>query len=321
MIHIDDLSKSYGRGARGVAALRDVTLSVEPGVWGVVGPNGAGKTTLLGLILGFLRPTSGSVTIDGAAPRRYLRRLGAGYLPERFRLPDDWPVHAALLSLARLDGHAGATARVRTRAVLGRLGLEDHADRPVGDLSRGLTQRVGIAQAFLSDHRLVILDEPTEGLDPLWRVELRSLIDELRDDDRTVLLASHELTEVERLTDRVIVLDDGRVTEVMDARPDTAGPLRFRIVLEPADPPRTPPVRTVFPGAVAEGSEGGGHETRPAVDRNSARSPGRWIVEVADAAELSHRLAALLDSGAIVHAVTPAIDDLEARVRNRLERS
>ena len=319
MIRIDDLSKSYGRGPRGVPALRSVTLSVDPGVWGVVGPNGAGKTTLLGLILGFLRPTSGSVTIDDATPRHYLRRHGAGYLPERFSLPAGWPVHAALLSLARLDGHGSEAARLRVRSILDRLGLEDHADRAVGDLSRGLLQRVGIAQAFLSHRRLVILDEPTEGLDPLWRVELRSLIEELRDDDRIVLLASHELTEVERLTDRVIVLNDGRVTEVMEASPDTAGPLRFRIALERSGPNGSPSVGTVFPDAIADRAEGLGDESGPAVRGESSRSLERWTVEVADTAELSHRLAALLDSGAILHAVTPVTDTLETRVRQRLE--
>lgn len=303
MIQIEGLSKVYGARSRAVTALRDVSLSLGPGVWGVVGPNGAGKTTLLGLTLGFLGATAGSVLIDGSPPRRYLRRHGAAYLPERFGLPAAWPVRSALGGLARLEGHGGEAARQRVGMVLERMGLAEHADRPVGDLSRGLTQRVGIAQALLADRALVVLDEPTEGLDPLWRVRFRDLVTELRTGDRTVLLASHDLAEVERLADRVVVLRDGRVTEVMEARP-RGGPRRYRLAVDgPGEA-----VRASFPGAAPE-----------PVDREGDATDATYLVDVADAAELSHRLAALLDAGGIVRSVVPLADDLETRVRQRLE--
>lgn len=296
MIQIDRLTKTYGHRDRAVTALNDVSLTLEHGVHGVVGPNGAGKTTLLGLVLGFLHPTSGTVTIDGSSPRRYLRRSGAAYLPERFRLPAQWPVRSALLALARLDAHAGGTAREKLDAQIRRLGLEDHADRPVGALSRGLLQRVGLAQALLTDRRLVVLDEPTEGLDPLWRIRFRELVDSLRDGGRTVLLASHDLNEVERLADDVIVLDDGRISEIVEVRQPPGAALRYRLSVDAADDA----LRMAFPNA-APGDE------------------GTVVVEVADTGELSHRLAALLDAGATLQAVVPLGGDLEARVRRRLE--
>ena len=294
MIQLDGLSKTYGTRARAVHALRDVSLSIESGTWAVVGPNGAGKTTLLGLVLGFLRPSSGTVTVDGDPPRRWLRRHGAAYLPERFRIPPPWPVRSALRALARLDGADGEVDR-RVDRTLDRLGLADHADRPAGTLSRGLTQRLGLAQALLADRRLVVLDEPTEGLDPIWRVRFREIVGDLRADGRTVVLASHELAEVERIADRVIILDDGRVADVVEARGRAGGPLRYRLVVDATDEA----LAAAFPGA--------------------ERVDYGVVVTVGDAGELSHRLAALLDAGATLQEVAPFGGDLETRVRRRLE--
>lgn len=297
MIRIQSVTRTYGTRAHTITALAEVTLSVEPGVWAVVGPNGAGKTTLLGLILGFLRPSSGTITVDGLAPRHYLRRHGAAYLPERFRLPPQWPVRGALRSLARLEGYSGPDSDRRVEGVLDRLGLRDYAAREVGTLSRGLNQRLGLAQALLADRPLVVLDEPTEGLDPLWRVRFREIVAELRGSGRTVLLASHELPEVERMADRVIILDAGTLADTVDARQTAAGPLRYRIAARAPDAA----IAAAFPGAEPDA--------------------GVFMITVADAAELSHRLAALLESGGVIHEVTPLQDDLEARVRQRLEES
>jgi ABC-2 type transport system ATP-binding protein len=294
MIELAGVGKDFGTRRQPVRALHDVALSLDPGVWAVVGPNGAGKSTLLALVLGFLMPSSGTVTIDGLSPRRYRRRVGVGYLPERFRLPPQWPVRDALHGLAGLEGLDATAAADRVDWVMDHLGLADHADRQVGELSRGLNQRMGLAQALLGDRRLLVLDEPTEGLDPLWRVRFRDLLMDLRGDGRTVLLASHELAEVERVADRVILLDGGRLKEVLDAK-GPAGPVtRYRIDTDaPADI-----LAIAFPDA----------------------DPGRRpvVVTVTDPADLSHRLGALLDAGGIVRSVMPEAD-LEARVRHRLE--
>ncbi|HEX7049378.1 MAG TPA: ABC transporter ATP-binding protein [Longimicrobiales bacterium] len=298
MIEFEGVTKTYGP-ARSRPALADVTVAVPRGsVWAVVGPNGAGKTTLFGLLLGFLHPTAGRVRIDGRAPRRYLRARGAAYLPERFRLPDGWTVAAALRALARLEGMGAAAARARADALLERFALGAHAGKPVQALSRGLLQRVGVAQALLAPRELVVLDEPTEGLDPLWRIRFRAVVDELRAEGRTVLLASHDLAEVERTADRVVLLEAGRVRDVLDVSraPDAAQ--RYRLAL--AAP--TPAVVEAFPGAAVEPGE----------------DDVVYTVTVADAAELSDRLAALLAAGGIVSAVAPAAEPLEARVRRAL---
>lgn len=291
MIALENLTRTFGARAATVRAVDDISLDIGPGVTAVVGPNGAGKTTLLGLVLGFLGPTSGTVRIDGQAPRRWIRTNGAAYLPERFHLPPEWPVDAALRSLARLDGLSSDDAAARVPATLDRLGLAEYRHRAIGTLSRGLNQRLGLAQALLADRELVVLDEPTEGLDPLWRVRFREIVVELRDAGRTVLLASHELPEVERLADRVLVLREGGVQEVVEIAGEGGGPVRYRLDVVVDD------------------------DTLDATFPASRRTDQGVLVTVADARELSDRLAALIDRGGIIRAVTPVGVALEARVR------
>jgi ABC-type multidrug transport system ATPase subunit len=296
VIALEAASRTFGRGPDPVRALRDISLDIRRGeAVGVVGPNGAGKSTLFALLLGFLRPTAGRIAIDGRAPKDWVRRHGAGYLPDRFRLPRGWPVADALAAWARLD--RVAAPRAAAAAAIERLGLAPVADRPAGSLSRGELQRLGLAQALLAPRPLVVLDEPTAGLDPEWRVRFRGLIGELRAGGTTLLMASHEPGEVERLVDRVVVLRAGRVAGLLEARP-AGGPLRRRLRL--ATP--HPSVAGLFPGA----RPAGGDEGRD------------WLIEVGDAAELSARLAALLADGALIEAVEPAGPGLETRVREGL---
>ncbi|MEJ2215367.1 MAG: ATP-binding cassette domain-containing protein [Gemmatimonadota bacterium] len=204
-------------------------------------------------------------------------------------------VRAALHALARLDGLDARRARARTDAVLEQLGLDAYAERPVGALSRGLLQRVGLAQALLADRPIVVLDEPTEGLDPLWRIRLRELIAGLRQRDRLVLVASHALAEVERVADRVVLLEEGRVRDILDVA-TPSGPTRYRIRL--AHPSTA--VADVFPDS----------------KRTTA---AEYVVVVSDPAELSQRLAALLVRDVTLVEATPLVEPLEDRVRRALE--
>jgi ABC-type multidrug transport system ATPase subunit len=297
VIELNQVSKRFGTRARPTHALRDVSVRIEPAtITAFVGPNGAGKSTLFALILGFLRPTSGSVRIDGEHPRDYVRGSGATYVPDRITLPLDWRVHDTLIAFARLDG-LGTRARAAASDALERFGLRDHASARIDTLSRGLMQRVQLAQALLTERAVVVLDEPAEGLDPLWRIRLRAELGALRARGAAVLLASHDLAEVERTADRTVLLDRGRVVEVLEPTPaGSAGTWR----LELAAPSSA--VTDLFPGAaiVVEG--------RPV-----------YRVEAADAAELSARLAALLATGATLHAVQPETPHrLEDRVRRVL---
>jgi len=289
LIELRSAGKRFGRRP-GVIALRPTSLAVAAGeVCAVVGPNGAGKSTLLALALGYLRPTTGAVLLAGEPPRHRHRAGSIAYLPERFALPAQWTVRAALRGLAALDLEPSPGARADQ--AMARCGLADVAARPIGELSRGTLQRVGIAQAWLAPARVLVLDEPTEGLDPLWRLRLRELVAERRGAGAAVLLASHDLAEVERLADRVVLLDRGEVRGMLPARA-AAGAGDYRLALLSGGEH----VAEVFPGAVTD-------------------ADGTYRITVADAHELSARLAALLGRGAMLASVRPAA--LEERIRPR----
>ena len=299
MIQLQQAGRTFRvRGGAAVVALRDVSLTIEPGsVFAVVGPNGAGKTTLFALVLGFLKPTSGRVTVGGMDPRRWARTRGAAWLPERFSLPAGWRVAESLRAFARLEGLDPAAARGAADGALARLNLGPHADKTAETLSRGTLQRLGLAQALLARRDLVVLDEPTQGLDPLWRIRLREIAAELRGEGRTVLLASHELDEVERLADRAAVLRDGTLEDVVELRGASEDGLTYLIELE-RDAPGA--IAGAFPGA-----------------ERDARDDGRALlrVRVADTADLTRRLAVLIEGGGRIASVRTADAGLEARVR------
>ena len=301
MIRLEKAGRTFRlRGAPPVEALRDVSLETVPGsVTAVVGPNGAGKTTLFALVLGFLRPTSGRVLVGGTDPRRAARSHGAAWLPERFALPAGWRVAETLRAFARLEGLDPAAAARATDDLLARFNLGPHASKPAEALSRGTLQRVGLAQALLARRELVVLDEPTQGLDPLWRVRLREVIAELREDGRTILLASHELDEVERLADRAVVLRGGTIEDVVELRGASATDATATYLVELE---RDVAVATSAAFPDAERAPGSG-------ERVVLR------VRVSDTADLSVRLGVLIDAGARIVSVRPADAGLEQRVR------
>ncbi len=200
------LAKRYGR----IEALRDLTLEVARGeCLGFLGPNGAGKSTAVKLLLGLVRPSGGTAELLGRPVGERGARAGVGYLPELFRYPD-WLAAREVLGfharLLRLDGAARAID-----AVLGEVGLRERAGDRVGTFSKGMQQRLGLAVALLGDPAIVFLDEPTSALDPVGRSDVRALIERLRARGTTVFLNSHLLGEVERVCDRVCIVDRGRV--------------------------------------------------------------------------------------------------------------
>jgi ABC-2 type transport system ATP-binding protein len=209
MIHARNLSKSYGP----VRALDDVSFHVEPGtVIGLLGPNGAGKTTIMKILTGYLQPSGGTATVDGldvvGQALEVQRRIG--YLPENAPLYPELSVQAYLKMMADLRDIPQAEQPVRLSEAIRATGLQDHLTRPIGQLSKGFRQRVGLAQAILHRPRLLILDEPTIGLDPTQIVEVRNLIRRLARHS-TVLLSTHILSEVEAMCDGVIILMNGEV--------------------------------------------------------------------------------------------------------------
>ena len=195
-----------------VRALDSVDLEVQRGqVFGFLGPNGAGKTTTMHVLLGFIAATSGQARIFGTDVRRSIARQRIGYLPEH---PDTYRFLTARELLAmtgRLFSIPRKELRKRVNGLLDRIGLDEAADRRIATYSRGMMQRVCLAQSLINDPDLVILDEPTGGLDPLGRMEIRRIIAELRDEGKTVFFSSHELSEVELVCDHIAILARGRI--------------------------------------------------------------------------------------------------------------
>lgn len=207
------LGKRYGS----VVALDQVGLSVAQGeLVGLVGANGAGKSTLVKIACGLVRPTTGTVTVYGAPASSREARRRLGYLAELFRFPG-WSTASEVLALhQRLAGSTGGQAE--RDELLELVDLSEAADRRVEDMSKGMQQRLGIAQALVGDPKLLLLDEPTSALDPAGRRAIRTLLLELRGRGIAVLLNSHLLGEVERVCDRVVILARGKVAA--DGRPD-----------------------------------------------------------------------------------------------------
>jgi ABC-2 type transport system ATP-binding protein len=204
------LHKRYGK----TIALHDLTLTVARGeVFGFLGPNGAGKTTAVKLLVGLTRPTSGTGSMLGRPLGDRRARRSLGYLPELFRF-QEWLSATELLDMhGKLAGLDAPTRARRIGEMLELVGLADRAGDHIGAFSKGMQQRVGLAQALINRPELVILDEPTSALDPLGRRDVRNIIQQLRDQGVTVFLNSHLLSEVELVCDRVAFVNHGRVVQ------------------------------------------------------------------------------------------------------------
>lgn len=209
MIEVRDLTKAYGQ----LQALKGVSFSVADGeIVGLLGPNGAGKTTIIKTLTGYLQPDEGTVEVDGldVLTQTQAAQARIGYLPENAPIYPELSVQAYLKLMADLRQIPTNEQRARLSEAIHATGLADRLTQPIGQLSKGYRQRVGLAQAILHQPRLLILDEPTVGLDPTQIVEIRSLIRRLSEHS-TILFSTHILTEVEALCDRAIILMNGQI--------------------------------------------------------------------------------------------------------------
>jgi ABC-2 type transport system ATP-binding protein len=203
-----DLGKNY----QGYTAVRSLNLVVPQGeVFGFLGPNGAGKTTTIMMLLGNIRPTAGHATLLGKPVGDVQTRKHIGFLPEKFQFHDFLTATEFLHLHGKLAGMSSAARARRVPEVLERVGLGDRAKSRIREFSKGMQQRVGLAQAILHEPDLVILDEPTSALDPLGRRDVRDIVLELRAQGKTVLLNSHLLSEIEMTCDRVAIIKKGQV--------------------------------------------------------------------------------------------------------------
>ena len=210
MIEVSHLTKRYGRHC----AVDDISFTVQDGgIYGLLGPNGAGKSTTMNVITGYLSPTSGTVRIDGhdIVEEPQEAKACIGYLPEQPPLYTDMTVAEYLQFVAELKGVKRKSEReAEIEQAMGRTGLEDVMDRLIRNLSKGYRQRVGIAATLLGNPKVIILDEPTVGLDPAQMIEIRSLIHDLGE-THTVILSSHILSEVQAVCDRVLIIAHGKL--------------------------------------------------------------------------------------------------------------
>lgn len=193
-------------------AVSDLSFSIQKGeVFGLLGPNGSGKSTTIKMLLGLLNPTAGRVQLLGGRPSASAIKARVGYLPELSHFHPFLTPRETLRYYGGLFNLPKKTQTERMEALLSQLGIHEAADRPVGEFSKGMARRVGLAQTLLNDPELVILDEPTSGLDPIGRHDVKCLIQQLAAAGKTVLLSSHLLAEVEDVCDRVAILSQGRL--------------------------------------------------------------------------------------------------------------
>jgi ABC-2 type transport system ATP-binding protein len=294
VIELSHVSKTYApRFRRPARALDDVSFRVAAGeVAGISGPAGGGKTSLLALMAGLEHPTSGSVLIDGLSPRRFVEREGIAYAPQKVALPSSWRVESTLTRLAALSGVRAAATRERVHEVIKQLALGEDRRSRLKSLSRDALIRFGIAQAILADRRVIVLDEPLDGLGAASLDLLRDLLVQLRAFDRAIVIASRDTAELQRLSDRVTIVDRGRVRRLGATRPQT-----------PAN------VDTVFTLVLHHGSE----HVSGVFSNAIPLGRGTYTIRVS-IATLNRGLRDLLDRGALLASVSPAQASADATV-------
>jgi ABC-2 type transport system ATP-binding protein len=233
VIETRGLAKAYGSKL----AVADLTLQVPRGeVFGFLGPNGAGKSTAVKMLLGLVRPNGGTATVLGNPPGHTATMARIGFLPEHFRFHEWLPAWELLDVYGRLYGMSRDTRKHRIPEVLELVGLSEQAKRPISGFSKGMLQRIGMAQALLNGPELVILDEPTSALDPLGRMLVRGIIRDLKAQGTTIFLNSHLLGEVEATCDRVSFIREGVVLRTVSLHDLQAGELKVEMRVDVVTP-------------------------------------------------------------------------------------
>ena len=241
IIEVTNLVKRYGE----IVAVDDLSFSVERGeIFGLLGPNGAGKTTTIRIIMDILQPDQGHVTVLGQPPHRAKSQVG--YLPEERGLYRDLKVIHTLTYLGELKGVPRSEARERAQSLLAQVQLDDWADRKVRDLSRGMQQRLQFIASLIHDPRVIFLDEPFQGLDPVNTERLKHFVRDLHEQGKTIVFSTHQMSMVEALCERILLVDHGQAVlygKLSDIKQQYA-PNAIRLQA-PALPPRLDGVQTI----------------------------------------------------------------------------
>ncbi len=235
VVDVEKLTKVYQPRMRkgGIVALDEVSLSIEQReVFGLLGPNGAGKTTLFKVLLSICRPTSGSAMIHGLPPADPRSRRKVGFLPENHRFPEHLTGRGLIALTGRFHGMTRVQIEERSDYLLDLVDMAKWGDTLIRKYSKGMAQRIGLAQAMVANPDLLLLDEPTDGVDPVGKVELRKVFQRVRDEGKTVVLNSHLLSEVESVADRVAILQRGKVVKVGSVEELTSRRSQYEIEAE-----------------------------------------------------------------------------------------
>ncbi len=242
IIETKELTKFYSSRAKKVLALSDFNLSLENGtIFGLLGPNGAGKTTLVKILLGITFPTSGKGYVMGRPLNEYNIKKKIGYLPENHRYPNYLTGGEVLKFFGRLSGLEGINLNKKIDELLELMKLSKWKKAKVKTFSKGMMQRLGLAQALINDPELIFLDEPTDGVDPIGRKEIRDILLELKSQSKTIFLNSHLLSEVELITDRVAILNKGKLLREGTVQELTEKKEEYRLTIEKYEPGFTMP--------------------------------------------------------------------------------
>jgi ABC-2 type transport system ATP-binding protein len=297
VVRTEQLTKDFLTGfwrPRPHRALDALTIEIPSGgVFGLLGPNGAGKSTTLKLLVDLLRPTAGTARLFDRPASDPAARARLGFLPENPTFYDHLTAEELLEYFAGLFGYTGADGRRRAARVLDRVGLGADRRRPLRQYSKGMIQRVGLAQALVNDPELVVLDEPMSGLDPVGRREVREMILALRDEGRTILFSSHILSDAELLCSRVGILARGRLVAEGDLRDLTSGQAAGSEVVVNGLPPAA--------------AEAVGRRAR----RTTRIADGRYAFEFESSVRPDAMVAELAAAGAALVSVTPVRTTLE----------
>lgn len=246
-IEIRGLSKTYKNNKQLIEALKPIDLDVHQGeIFGLLGPNGAGKTTMIKLMLGIIAPTSGSCHILGQDISSLKAKELIGYLPENHRFPLYLNGQQMLEFYGNLGGLSGKTLQKRIDEVLEFVNMTEWRKLKIQRYSKGMMQRIGLAQALLNRPHLLFLDEPTDGIDPVGRMEIREILEVLKSEGTTIFVNSHLLSEVELITDRVAILRKGVVVKSGSTHELTQSRDQYIITLAAGTPPASLPGMTTY---------------------------------------------------------------------------
>jgi len=232
VIEVQDLTKIYQTGLKkgNIVALDSVSLTVEQGeIFGLLGPNGAGKTTLMKVLLNITQISSGQALVLGLPPENPESRHKVGYLPENHRFPTHLTGLGLLEFTGRLYGLSQKEIDSRSEQLLALVGMERWGKTKIRKYSKGMSQRIGLAQTMISDPEILLLDEPTDGVDPIGKIEIRQVMEKIRAEGKTVFLNSHLLSEVESVADRVAILTRGKVARVGSVESMTSRQSQYEI--------------------------------------------------------------------------------------------